>query len=163
VEQQTVDPKAIAKSSSGCRRGRWRSSTAAPDAPTSCRPRAEVPGPHPGGLAEGPYDLVRAYCTQLERAAAQRPPWADDGPEASPRRGATKEIRKLADTFGPIELELGTHKDLILFPNDLSSTPIHALTRKQADGTRHLLAETHRVSYVTQLELVDLPRFQMAR
>ena len=37
------------------------------------------------------YDLIRAYRTQLERAAAQRLPWADDGSEAFRReRGAAQ-------------------------------------------------------------------------
>ncbi len=59
--------------------------------------------------------------------------------------------------LGPIEPELGAHKDVIFFPNDLLLyLPIHALTRKQPDGAARFLAETHRVSYVTQLELVDL-------
>jgi CHAT domain-containing protein/Tfp pilus assembly protein PilF len=163
VEQQTVDPKTIAKFADRLPAGTLAVQYfAAPDALYAFVVAA-------GGKFQVRtqavsqkelYDLVRAYRTQLERAATQRLPWADDGSEAYRRDVAPlKEItEKLSGhLLGPIESELAAHKDLILFPNDLLLyLPIHALTRKQADGTRRFLAETHRVSYVTQLELVDL-------
>ena len=40
--------------------------------------------------------------------------------------------------------------DLLLY------LPIHALMRAQPDGSAHFLAETHAISTLTQLELVDL-------
>ena len=66
--------------------------------------------------------------------------------------------RKLAaHLLNPIETELQAHRSVILVPNDLLLyLPIHALTRTQADGSVRFLAETHAVSYLTQLELVDL-------
>jgi CHAT domain-containing protein/Tfp pilus assembly protein PilF len=163
VEQQTVDPKAIAKFAERLPPGTLAVQYfAAPDAlyvfvvAAGGKFQVRTQAVSQKDL----YDLVRAYRSQLERAAAQRLPWADDGSEAYRRDVAPlKEVtEKLAGhLLGPIEPELALHKDLILFPNDLLLyLPIHALTRKEADGTRHFLAETHRVSYVTQLELVDL-------
>ncbi len=163
VEQQTVDPKAIAKFAERLPPGTLAVQYfAAPDAlyvfvvAAGGKFQVRTQAVSQKDL----YDLVRAYRSQLERAAAQRLPWADDGSEAYRRDVAPlKEVtEKLAGhLLGPIEPELALHKDLILFPNDLLLyLPIPALTRKEADGTRHFLAETHRVSYVTQLELVDL-------
>jgi CHAT domain-containing protein len=90
----------------------------------------------------------------------QRLPWSDDGSEVyrrevAPLKALTATLA--AHLLGPIEAELRTHRDLIFIPNDLLLyLPIHALTRSQADGSIRFLAETHAVSYVTQLELVDL-------
>jgi CHAT domain-containing protein/Tfp pilus assembly protein PilF len=163
VEQQTVDPKAIAKFAERLPPGTLAVQYfAAPDAlyifvvaaggkfqvRTQAVPQKDL------------YDLVRAYRTQVERAAAARLPWTDDGSDAfrtevAPLRATTEKLA--AHLLAPIEPELATHKDVILFPNDLLLyLPIHALTRKQPDGSSRFLAETHRVSYVTQLELVDL-------
>ncbi len=163
VEQQTVDPKAIAKFAERLPAGTLAVQYfAAPDAlylfvvaaggkfqvRTQAVTQKEV------------YDLVRAYRSQLERGAAQRLSWADDGSEAYRRDVAP--LKDVTDKLSgyllaPLASELGVHQDVIFFPNDLLLyLPIHALTRKQADGTRRFLAETHRVTYVTQLELVDL-------
>src|SRR5207302_1008705 len=52
----------------------------------------------------------------------------------------------------PVAAELKTYQNLVLIPNDLLLyLPIHALAH---DG--RFLAETHRVSYITQLELADI-------
>ena len=89
VEQQTVDPKAIAKFAERLPPGTLAVQYfAAPDAlylfvvaaggkfqvRSQAVPQQEL------------YDLIRAYRTQLERAAAQRLPWADDGSETSGAR-----------------------------------------------------------------------------
>ncbi|MEO6163152.1 MAG: CHAT domain-containing protein, partial [Candidatus Binatia bacterium] len=59
--------------------------------------------------------------------------------------------------MGPIEAELTSHKNVILIPNDLLLyLPIHALMQNQPDGSSRFLAETHTVSYLTQLELADI-------
>jgi CHAT domain-containing protein len=58
--------------------------------------------------------------------------------------------------LGPIESELAVNEHLIVLPNDLLFyLPIHALTRQAEDGSKKFLAETHAVSYLTQLELLD--------
>lgn len=163
VEQQTVDPKAIAKFAERLPAGMLAVQYfAAPDAlyifvvAAGGKFQVRTQAVSQKDL----YDLVRAYRAQLERAAAQRLPWADDGSEVfrrnvAPLKDVTEKLA--AHLLGPIEAELAAHKDLILFPNDLLLyLPIHALTRKQPDGRQRFLAETHRVSYVTQLELVDL-------
>jgi CHAT domain-containing protein/Tfp pilus assembly protein PilF len=163
VEQQTVDPKAIAKFAERLPAGTLAVQYfAAPDAlyifvvAAGGKFQVRTQAVSQKDL----YDLVRAYRAQIERASTQRLPWTDDGSEAfrrdvAPLKDVTTKLS--AHLLGPIEPELATHKDLILFPNDLLLyLPIHALTRKLPDGTEHFLAETHRVSYVTQLELVDL-------
>jgi CHAT domain-containing protein/Tfp pilus assembly protein PilF len=163
VEQQTVDPKAIAKFAERLPAGTLAVQYfAAPDAlyifvvAAGGQFQVRTQAVSQKDL----YDLVRAYRTQLDQASTQRLPWADDGSEAfrkdvAPLRDITTKLS--GHLLGPIEAELATHKDVILFPNDLLLyLPFHALTRKQPDGTEHFLAETHRVSYVTQLELVDL-------
>ena len=163
VEQQTVDPKAIAKFAERLPAGTLAVQYfAAPDAlyifVVAAGGQFQV---RTQAISQKDlYDLVRAYRTHVERASTQRLPWVDDGSEAfrhdvAPLRDITAKLS--AHLLGPIEPELGTHTGLILFPNDLLLyLPFHALTRKLADGTEHFLAETHRVSYVTQLELVDL-------
>jgi CHAT domain-containing protein len=48
-------------------------------------------------------------------------------------------------------------KNLVLIPNDLLLyLPIHALTHTSDDGSTRVLAETHVISYLTQLELADI-------
>jgi CHAT domain-containing protein/Tfp pilus assembly protein PilF len=163
VEQQTVDPKAIAKFAERLPAGTLAVQYfAAPDALylfiVAAGGKFQV---RTQGITQKElYDLVRAYRTQLALGAAQRLPWTPDGSEAYRRDVAP--LRDLTDKLavhllGPIESELAAHRDLIFLPNDLLLyLPIHALTRKQPDGAVRFLAETHRVSYVTQLELVDL-------
>jgi CHAT domain-containing protein/tetratricopeptide (TPR) repeat protein len=104
--------------------------------------------------------LVHRYRELVERGVAQRLPWADDG-SATYRRFVLplKEVTRqlAAHLLAPIEAELAAHPTVILVPNDLLlHLPIHALTRAAPGGRERFLAETHSVSYLTQLELVDL-------
>src|SRR5262249_37155350 len=137
VEQQTVDPKAIAKFAERLPPGTLAVQYfAAPDqlyifvvaAGGKFQVRTQA------GSQKDLYDLVRAYRTEVELASTQRLPWADDGSEAfrkdvAPLKDVTTKLS--AHLLGPIEAELATNKDLILFPNDLLLyLPIHALTRK---------------------------------
>ena len=163
VDQQTVDPKALAKFADRLPPGTVAIQYfAAPDA-------LYLFVVSPGGhfqvkrrvvRQDDLYALVRAYRAQVAWASRERLPWTDDGSEAyrravAPLRETT--ARLSAILLAPIEAELATHANLILIPNDLLLyLPIHALTRKAADGSTRFLAETHAVSYVTQLELVDL-------
>lgn len=58
--------------------------------------------------------------------------------------------------LAPIAQELVAYSDVVFIPNDLLLyLPLHALTRR-VDGRDRFLAETHVVSYLTQLELLDL-------
>ena len=106
------------------------------------------------------YALVRQYREYLQYAATRRLRWTDDGSAAfrtdvQPLREATD--RLAAHLLGPIEDDLARHPALVLIPNDLLLyMPIHALTRPAAGGARRFLVETHVVSYLTQLELAEL-------
>jgi CHAT domain-containing protein len=106
------------------------------------------------------YRLVRAYRAALERAATRRLPWEDDGSDdyrrdVAPLRALTRELS--LHLLAPVEGELALYPHVVLIPNDLLLyLPIHALTRDGTDGRTRFLAETHVVSYVTQLELMDL-------
>jgi CHAT domain-containing protein len=106
------------------------------------------------------YRLVRAYRTELARAETRRLPWNDDGSEdyrreVSPLRRLTQELA--THLLGPVEPELDAYAQLVVIPNDLLLyLPIHALTRERPDHSSQFLAETHTVSYLTQLEVVDL-------
>lgn len=106
------------------------------------------------------YELVRRYRKFIERGAARPLSWKDDGSDKYRRDILPlKEIGQqlAAHLLAPIQAELAAHPHLILIPNDLLLyLPIHALPRPQPDGSSRFLAETHRVSYVTQLELADL-------
>jgi CHAT domain-containing protein len=106
------------------------------------------------------YELIRRYRKHIERGANRPLIWGDDGSEEYRRDVVPlKEVarRLAAHLLEPIQAELATHPNLILIPNDLLLyLPIHALLRTQADGTERFLAETHAVSYITQLELADL-------
>lgn len=106
------------------------------------------------------YELVRRYRKYIERGANRPLIWADDGSEEYRRDVVPLQevARRLAThLLEPIQAELATHPNLILIPNDLLLyLPIHALLRPQPDGTERFLAETHAVSYVTQLELADI-------
>ena len=91
VEQQTVDPKAIAKFAERLPAGMLAVQYfAAPDAlyifvvAAGGKFQVRTQAVSQKDL----YDLVRAYRTQLERAAAQRLPWADDGSEVFRREVA---------------------------------------------------------------------------
>ena len=106
------------------------------------------------------YGLVTQYRQLVERAERRRLPWADDGSDAYrqdvlPLREVTHQLSR--HLLRPLSAELEKHRDLILVPSDmLLYLPIHALTRELPDGSVRFLAETHAVSYLTQLELADL-------
>jgi CHAT domain-containing protein/Tfp pilus assembly protein PilF len=106
------------------------------------------------------YALVRQYRQHLKVGELQPLSWADDGTEVYRREVVPLKVltRTLsAHLLEPIEAELAAHSDLVLIPNDLLLyLPIHALTRPSRNGMTRFLAETHAVSYLTQLELVDL-------
>ncbi len=163
VDQQTVDPKLLAKFADRLPAGTMAVQYfASPDA-------LYIFVVAPGGRFQVKsqavsqaelYELIRQYRQQVERGASQRLPWADDGSEVYRRDVAPlKELtQKLAaHLLGPIEAELKTSRNLVLIPNDLLLyLPIHALTLAQPDGSVRFLAETHAISTLTQLELVDL-------
>jgi len=163
VDQQTVDPKALAKFADRLPPGTLAIQYfAAPDtlylfvvAPggsfqvrTRAIPQQEL------------YGLVKEYRRLLSAATTQHLPWIDDGSplyqqHVAPLREVSQKLSALL--LEPIAAELTTHRHLVLIPNDLLLyLPIHALTRADRDGSVRFLVETHVVSYVTQLELVDL-------
>jgi len=163
VDQQTVDPKALAKFAERLPAGTLAVQYfAAPDAlylfvvagggrfqvKRQAVPQADL------------YELIRRYRKYIERGANRPLTWDDGGSEEYRRDVAPlKEIarRLAAHLLTPIEAELQAHPDLVLIPNDLLLyLPIHALPRPQTEGGDRFLAETHAVSYITQLELVDL-------
>ena len=163
VDQQTVDPKLLAKFAERLAPGTLVIQYfASPDALYLF-----VVGP--GGRFQVKrravsqselYGMIKEYRRYLEQAATHRLPWTDDGSEAYRRDVLPlKELdRKLAGhLLEPIAAELEANRSLILIPNDLLLyLPIHALTRVQPDGSVRVLAETHAVSILTQLELVDI-------
>ena len=108
------------------------------------------------------YDLVRGYRERVAAGTAVALSWTDDGSDTYRREVAPlKQIMEAlsAHLLGPIEAELGTHSTVVLIPNDLLFfLPFHALTRRDASGNLRFLAETHQISYVTQLEIVDVFR-----
>lgn len=107
------------------------------------------------------YRLVRAYRRQVQ-AGERYPvlPWADDGSEVYQREVVPLKTlsRELGQhLLGPLSSYLDTHRQVVLIPNDLLLyLPIHALLVGRANGPDRFLAETHTVSYLTQMELVDL-------
>jgi tetratricopeptide (TPR) repeat protein len=106
------------------------------------------------------FRLVKEYRELVERGVGRALPWNDDGSEAYrrdvlPLKALTRELS--GHLLRPIEAELARGRGLIVIPNDLLLyLPVHALTREGPDGSARFLAETHAVSYVTQLELTDL-------
>jgi len=163
VDQQTVDPKALAKFADRLPAGTLAVQYfAAVD-------RLYVFAVARGGSflvkseavsQEELFRLVRRYRALVERGTARPLPWRDDGSDAyrddvAPLKAVTRELSQ--HLLGPIEAELRTSQGLVLIPNDLLLyLPFHALTREGPDGAARFLAETHAVSYVTQLELADL-------
>jgi CHAT domain-containing protein/Tfp pilus assembly protein PilF len=108
------------------------------------------------------YALVTRYRERVAAGTATALPWTDDGSEVYrrevlPLKQAMDELA--AHLLGPIETELAAHANLVLIPNDvLLFLPFHALAHRDADGRARFLAETHRISYVTQLEIIDVLR-----
>jgi CHAT domain-containing protein len=163
VDQQTVDPKALAKFAD-----RLPAGTLAIQlfpSPDALYIFAVAPGGYfkvkSQALAQSElYRMIKEYRQYLARAATQRLPWNDDGSDLyrenlQPFKEVTKKLS--AHMFGPIESELREYKNLVIIPNDmLLYLPIHALTRNLPDGSTRFLSETHVVSYLTQLELADL-------
>jgi CHAT domain-containing protein/Tfp pilus assembly protein PilF len=163
IDQQTVDPKALAKFAERLPAGTLVVQYfAAPD-------RLYLFVVAPGGrfqvksqavTQEALYALIKEYRTHLDAATTARVPWVDDGSslyreKVLPLREVTRKLSALL--LEPVAAELKAYTNLVLIPNDLLLyLPIHALTREGADGAVRFLAETHRVSYVTQLELTDL-------
>jgi CHAT domain-containing protein/Tfp pilus assembly protein PilF len=163
MDQQTVDPKALAKFADRLPSGTLAIQYfAAPDtlylfvvAPggsfqVKSRPVSQV----------DLYELVKEYRRYLNAATTEHLPWVDDG--SSAYRDKVVPLRELSRKLSalllePVAAELKTHRNLVLIPNDLLLyLPIHALTLAERDGSVRFLVETHVVSYVTQLELVDL-------
>ena len=163
VDQQTVDPKALAKFAD-----RLPAGTLAIQlfpSPDALYIFAVAPGGYfkvkSQALAQSElYKMIKEYRQYLERAATQRLPWNDDGSDLyrqnlQPFKEITQKLS--AHMFGPIESELREYKNLVIIPNDmLLYLPIHALTRNLPDGSTRFLSETHVVGSLTQLELADL-------
>ena len=163
VDQQTVDPKALAKFADRLPAGTLAVQYFA--APDALYLFVVAQGGHfkvkrQAVSQNDLYALIKEYRAQLYLASKEMLPWADDGSAAYRRAVAPLKAttaRLASHLLTPIEAELSANPNLILFPNDLLLyLPIHALTRRSADGSQRFLAETHVVSYVTQLELVDL-------
>ena len=163
IDQQTVDPKALAKFADRLPPGTLAIQyfaapdtlylfVVAPGGSFQVRSRAIT--------QEELYGLVKEYRTHLNAATTEHLPWIDDGSAAyrekvAPLREVSRKLSALL--LDPVSPELATHRNLVLIPNDmLLYLPIHALTRTERDGSTRFLVETHVVSYVTQLELVDL-------
>jgi len=106
------------------------------------------------------YALIRQYRKYIELGTNTRLSWDDNGSETYTRD--VLPLKELTDILSvhllaPIEKELQAHRNVLLIPNDLLlHLPIHALTRRQPDGSARFLAETHLVSYTTQLELANV-------
>jgi hypothetical protein len=163
VDQQTVDPKALAKFADRLPSGTLAIQyfaapdtlylfVVAPGGSFQVRSRAIA--------QEDLYKLVKEYRQLLNSATTEPLPWIDDGSavyreKVAPLREVSRKLSALL--LEPVAPELATHRNLVLIPNDmLLYLPIHALTLADRDGSVRFLVETHVVSYVTQLELVDL-------
>jgi CHAT domain-containing protein/tetratricopeptide (TPR) repeat protein len=163
VDQQTVDPKLLAKFADRLPAGTMAVQYfASPDALYIfvVAPGGRFQVKSQGVSQSELYELIKQYRQYVERGASQRLAWADDGSEAyrrdvAPLKELTQKVA--AHLLAPIEAELKASRNLVLIPNDLLLyLPIHALTRAQPDGSVRFLAETHAISTLTQLELVDL-------
>jgi CHAT domain-containing protein/Tfp pilus assembly protein PilF len=161
ADQQTIDPKALAKFADRLPTGTLAVQYfAAPDAlylfvvapggafqvKRQAVPQSEL------------YALIHQYRQRLEAGEREVLPWRDDGSPVYQREVAP--FKTLTETLsrhflGPIGAELAAHRELIVVPNDLLLyLPFPALTHP--DGSTRFLAETHAISYLTQLELVDV-------
>ena len=163
VDQQTVDPKALAKFADRLPAGtlavQYFASAetlylfvVAPGGRFQVKSRAVK--------QEALYGLIKEYRRHLDAASTEALPWVDDGSQlyrdkVSPLREVGRKLSALL--LEPVAAELKTHRNLVLIPNDLLLyLPIHALPLEDGIGPAKFLAETHAVSFVTQLELVDL-------
>ena len=162
VDQQTVDPKMLAKFADRLPAGTLVVQYfSAPDAlyifVVAAGGKFQVKA-HPV-RQDDLYDLVRKYREYLKAAETQRLPWADDGSRLYLREVAPlKDVgtRLATHLLTPIARELTEYQDIVFIPNDLLLyLPLHALTRR-VERRERFLAETHVVSYLTQLELLDL-------
>jgi CHAT domain-containing protein/tetratricopeptide (TPR) repeat protein len=162
VDQQTVDPKMLAKFADRLPPGTLVVQYfSAPDAlyifVVAAGGKFQVKT-HPV-KQDDLYDLVRKYREHLRAAETQRLPWADDGSRLYLREVAPlKDVgTRLTDhLLTPIARELTEYQEIVFIPNDLLLyLPLHALTRR-VERRERFLAETHVVSYLTQLELLDL-------
>src|SRR4029453_13635033 len=158
-------PRRWRSSPTGCPPGRWPSSTSPRPPPHALSLSVVAPGGsfqvRSRAIAqEDLYKLVKEYRQYLDAATTERLPWVDDGSavyreKVVPLREVSRKLSALL--LEPVAPELATHRHLVLIPNDmLLYLPIHALTLADRDGSVRFLVETHVVSYVTQLELVDL-------
>jgi CHAT domain-containing protein len=106
------------------------------------------------------YGLVREYRAHVNQGKRRQLPWNDDKSDIYRREVAPfkERARVLAHhLLEPIKDELARYRSLVLIPNDLLLyLPLHALEWQPAGEGMRFLAETHSVSYVTQLELTDL-------
>lgn len=106
------------------------------------------------------YGLIREYRAHVAQGKRQQLPWIDDKSDFYRREVAPfkERARVLARHFlGPIKDELTRYRSVVFIPNDLLLYfPFHALEWQGPDESMRFLAETHSVSYVTQLELTDL-------
>lgn len=163
MDQQTVDPKALAKFADRLPAGTLAIQYFA--APDTLYLFVVAPGGsfqvRSRAIAQDDlYRLVKEYRQYLNAATTEHLPWIDDGSAAyrenvAPLREVSRKLSALL--LEPVAPELATHRNLVLIPNDmLLFLPIHALTLADRDGSVRFLVETHVVSYVTQLELVDL-------
>ena len=162
VDQQTVDPKVLAKFADRLPPGTLVVQYfSAPDAlylfVVAAGGRFQVKT-QPVKQDEL-YALVATYRQHLAAAERARLPWLDDGSalylrEVAPLKDATAKLS--AYLLAPIVQELTAYSNVVFIPNDLLLyLPLHALSRR-VDGRARFLAETHVVSYLTQLELLDL-------
>ena len=120
------------------------------------QPRGSLPGiwqPITGTLRRG-EPAGRGALRELREETGARPRrfWRLEGVSAfyDPGREAIRFIARFA-------AELDAHRSLVIFANDLLLyLPIHALERRETDGTWRFLAETHLVRYATQHEFADV-------
>ena len=162
VDQHTVDPRALAKFADRLAAGTVAIQYfAAPDALYSLVVA-------PGGVFRVKrhaveqselYALIERYREHVARGATMHLPWENDGTEVyrreiEPFKAVTRALS--SHLLEPVSAELAAHRGVIFILNDLLlHLPVHALLRAGADRVPRFLAETHEVSYVTQLEFAD--------
>lgn len=164
ADQHTVDPRALAKFAERLPAGTLAVQYfAAPDALYLfvVAPGGQFQVMRQAVPQEELYRLVRAYRRHVQAGERHKLlPWADDGSEfyqreVVPLKTLSRQLgRHLLD---PLASHLDAHRQVVLIPNDLLLyLPIHALLMSRPDGRDRFLAESHSVSYLTQMELADL-------